>query len=440
MRKLYYVRKALGCCAALLALRAAAQPPAAGPPPDSVVRAYLSRALTMQNFRDLPAAERTRFAGWAAGAGTRFAGRVGGFWYTPDNAAQLHVYTDTLRRLVAALHRAAPGLVVQGAVFEIVYAHVSNLPVPNALRAEMGEDTVAVPHRNFQFARMMYPEYFEAASHEYRADERPPGQAPGTPDMSQPETQLWFYYCARLQLDAGCEAIHFGQVMRMDRHDPGHRAWWQLLQRVRAYARTRNRGFVLCDAHTHGEYFDPDPAHPLPPAQRQLLFDFHSFPTRPLELDTARHDRQAAYLDYADAGDRTGAIYGRSQGGLAPNGVSCAHLPALVELDNGTLAIPGKPGMRAWGVVWGLDEISWFATRPSTYRDEWLIYAAARVRQLDPSAYLELPGLRVVTAPPAPSRVYRANTDGQGAIIPAIWAGLTAPLAQRLLLIGPPAP
>ncbi|MEJ7662144.1 MAG: hypothetical protein WKG07_22540 [Hymenobacter sp.] len=50
------------------------------------------------------------------------------------------------------------------------------------------------------------------------------------------------------QLDAGCEALHFGQIRIMDDRDPGHRAIWSLLQRVRRYARTRNRGFVLCGA------------------------------------------------------------------------------------------------------------------------------------------------------------------------------------------------
>lgn len=48
----------------------------------------------------------------------------------------------------------------------------------------------------------------------------------------------------------------------MDDHDAGHHGWWSMLQRVRAYAQTRNRGFVLCDAHTHEQYYDPDPDHP----------------------------------------------------------------------------------------------------------------------------------------------------------------------------------
>lgn len=414
------------------------QPLAAQVVSDSLVRHYISRAMTMQGFAGLAPAEQQSFAQWAAEAGTQFAGRVGGFWSTPGSAAAVRAHAAMLRRLTTVLHQAQPVLVVQGTVFEIIEPSADSIPVPNAVRAEFGEDTVAVPHRNFRFASMMYPSYFTPGDPDhYRWDSRPPGQAPGIPDMSQPETQRWFYSFARLQLDAGCEAIHFGQVMRMDDRDAGHHGWWSMLQRVRAYGRTRNRGFVLCDAHTHSEYYDPDPAHPLPPAQRQLLFDFHSCPLRPLELDTLRHDQRRAYLDYADAGDPSGAIYGRSGGGLAPSGQYSPHLPALVEFDNGTLGRPGIPGQRALGVVWGLDEISWFATHPPAYRNAWLVYAAARVRQLDPAVYLEMPGLRGVVDPPRPSWLYRADAAGQATIIPAIWAGKTQRQAYKYLLLGP---
>ena len=438
----WWLSLSLGLAVAASASAQPLAPPARGQlASDSLVRYVLARAMTMQSLDDLPPAERRTFTAWAGAAGTRFAGRVGGFWFTPDNAQWLRHTGDSLRTMVDDLHRAQPGMVVQGAVFEVVYAHADNLPVPNAVRAEFGEDTVAVPHRNFRFADMMYPGYFtpDDPGH-YRWDVLPPGKSPGVPDMSQPETQRWFYALARQQLDAGCEAIHFGQVMRMDDRDPGHHAWWSLLQRVRAYARTRNRGFVLCDAHTHDEYYDPDPNHPLPPQQRQLLFDFHSCPARPIECDTLRRGLHAAYLDYADADNPAGAIYGRSGGGLAPDGTYREHLPALVELDNGTIAKPGEPGQRAWGVVWGIDEISWFANQPSAYRNEWLVYAAARVRQLDSAVYFEMPGLRMVHVPPQPDWRYRADKMGQAEIIPAIWADKLADQTQRLLLTGPSLP
>lgn len=427
----------LGCAGALLGWGqvAPARPAGflaggAGSATEAGVRYRLERSVSLAQVLFLPRADRQRVFAWAGSAGMRFAGRVSCFWYTPESAAQEQAYFDSTRRAVAELHALNPDIVVQGTVFEVVYAHVGNLPVPNRLRAEFGEDTVAVPYRNFRLAKMVYPGYFSPVdSAHYRWDARPPGQAPGTPDMSRPEAQLWFYYRARRQIDAGCEALHFGQVMMMDHRDPGHHAWWALLQRVRAYARTRNRGFVLCDAHTQGEYYDPDPAHPVASDRRQLLFDFHSHPLRPVENDTVRNGPHGAHLAAS-----AGAIYGQSKGGLAPGQWPCRHLPALAEFDNcGTAPVPGRPGQWPW--IWGLDEISWFATRPAAYRSQWLIYAAARVRQLDPDAYLQMPGVRGVEAPPQPWSLYRADLGGQGDTIRAIWASETTARARQLLLM-----
>ena len=415
------------------------RPVVAVPVTDSLVRFYLNRAMTMQGFSGQTPAERHKFAAWAGAAGTRFAGRVGGFWYTPENPEQERAQFDTLRHNVAILHRARPGMVVQGTIFEVLWPHASNMLVLNAARTEFGEDTLAVPRRTFRFADMMYPGYFSAAdSNHYRWDSRPPGQAPGTPDMSRTETQLFFYCQARREIDAGCEALHFGQVMLMDDRDPGHRAWWSMLQRVRAYARARNQGFVLCDAHTHGEYYDPDPQHPLPDSARQLLFDFHSCPIRPAELDTLLGGSHGARLVQDFGSGPTGSIIGRSKGGVTPGGYRVAHQRALVEFDNfGNFGHPGRP--RQWPCVWGHDEISWYATQPSAYRDQWLVYANAYLPQLDPNVQLEMPGMRGVTDPPYPGWLYRADQAGQAEVIPAIWAGKTQRWNQQMRLIGPPA-
>jgi hypothetical protein len=173
---------------------------------------------------------------------------------------------------------------------------------------------------------------------------------------------------------------------------------------------------------------------------RQLLFDFHSSPVRPFEIDTLVHGQHGARLDYANLVEPGSALYKLSAGGRTPSGWLCRRLPALVELDNGGSAVLNKPGQWPW--IWGLDEISWFANQPAAYRDEWLVYATARVQQLDPDVYFEAPGLRVVRIPGQPQRNYRADLDGQGPTLERIWRGdaATAAQARRLILIGPPAP
>ena len=414
------------------------------PVPEALVRHYLARSLSVQalNYPEATVAKRRALITWAAAAGTRLAGRTGGWWATPKSDQAVRAFIDTLQGNARLLHAGQPDLVVQGCVFELVEPHLDSLTVPNRLRAAFGEDTLAPRQRRFRFANIVYPEYFEPANHQYRWGDSPPGQAPAMPDLSRPEAQLWFYYCAVLQLDAGCEALHFGQIQLMDDHDPGHRAIWGLLQRIRQYARTRNRGFVLCDAHTHGEYYDPQPTAPLPDSVRQLLFDFHSYPLRPFEADSVRAGPHAAYLAPDPWGNPGGGIYGRSQGGRAPGGWLCRHLPAQAEFDNGISGTPGKPGQ--WPLVWGLDEISWFANQPAAYRNRWLIYAQARIRQLDPDTYFQPAGGRGlsfgVSVDAYPKYHYWATEAGQAETIRAIWAGETTAEAARLLLIGPPAP
>ncbi|MDJ0364267.1 hypothetical protein QMK33_03830 [Hymenobacter sp. H14-R3] len=421
-----------------LALPADTLPPVS----EALVRHYLARSLSVQalNYWNASVAQRRTLINWAADAGMRMAGRTGGWWSTPNSDQALHAFIDTLQRNVQLMHARQPDIVVQGCIFELVEPHVGNLTVPNRLRAAFGEDTLALRQRRFSFANIVYPEYHDLSNSSYRWGDSPPGQAPGVPDMSRSEAQLWFYYCAVLQLDAGCEALHFGQIRLIDdaAHDPGHRAFWGLLQRIRRYARTRNRGFVLCDAHTHGEHYDPIPAAPLPDSVRQLLFDFHSFPLRPVEADTVRAGTHAAYLDIDPWGNPGGGIYVRSQGGRAPGGWLCRHLPAQAEFDNGISGTPGKPGQ--WPLVWGLDEISWFANQPSAYRNRWLIYAQARVRQLDPATYFQPAGGRGVSLQSYARYHYWATEAGQAETIRAIWAGETTAEGARLLLIGPSAP
>ncbi|MEJ7662145.1 MAG: hypothetical protein WKG07_22545 [Hymenobacter sp.] len=99
-------------------------------------------------------------------------------------------------------------------------------------------------------------------------------------------------------------------------------------------------------------------------------------------MDTLRAGTHSASLDYGDPGNLAGAIYGLSAGGRAPGGWLCRHLPAQAEFDNGPSGTPDKPGQ--WPLVWGREEISWFAHQPAAYRNEWLIYAQGRVRQAGP--------------------------------------------------------
>jgi hypothetical protein len=263
-----------------------------------------------------------------------------------------------------------------------------------------------VETRNFRYEAMTYPN--ERGVNRW-------GQGASIPDVSRPETKLWFYYLAGSYIDVGCEAIHFGQAEIMNGNDPELTHWAEILSIVRNYARARaRRHFVLCDAHVpHGGLV----------REGKLLLDFHSFPLR-IEEVPERPQEARLRQGYSDA------IYGRSKGGITPSGWSCEHLPYLVEFDNyGRSRKPGQAGMgQVW--VWGWDEITWFSQQPEAYRNEWLAYAWRWIREHDPAGYLEMPGMRCLSGGADGKRwyyVHQAETAtpdgfGQEATIRRIWS------------------
>jgi hypothetical protein len=211
--------------------------------------------------------------------------------------------------------------------------------------------------------------------------------------MSRLETRMWFYHLATSYIDAGIEAIHFGQVSLMDQNDPGHAGWLDMLGRVRAYARANaRRHMVICDAHTPtGGYVEGG----------KLLFDAHAFPLRIAEV-AGQPFKGVLRVGYADS------LYTKSKGGVTPSGWSCDHLPYLVEFDNFGSSNPGHASMAPF--IWGWDEITWFATQPESDRNDWLRHAWTWLHDNDPIAHLEMPGSRVLTPGPGGGpRWYWAN-------------------------------
>ncbi|MFH2075974.1 MAG: hypothetical protein ABIJ57_11625, partial [Pseudomonadota bacterium] len=200
-------------------------------------------------------------------------------------------------------------------------------------------------------------------------------------------------------MDAGYEALHFGQINIMDDNDPGHVYWLELLGRVRAFAASHaRRRFVLCDAHVWQGGLDGGVK------DGNLLFDFLSFPLR---VDEAQTPLQGILkMGYEDS------IYGESAGGITPSGWYCEHSPYLVEFDN--FGASGDEEQNIGGPwIWGYDEISWFANQEESYRNQWLRYAWDWIRINDPNGYLQMPVSRVLAAPAGGRYWYYAHTPSQ---------------------------
>jgi hypothetical protein len=294
-------------------------------------------------------------------------------------------------------------MILQACIFEIVTIQVEQIPVPEWAFAGLDQP---VEKRNFRYADMLYPS--GRGRNQW-------GRDASVPDVSRPETKLWFYFLAASYIDLGIEALHFGQAEIMNGNDRELKHWSEILTAVRAYAaKHARRHMVWCDAHVPSGGLVRD---------GHLLLDFHSFPLRIMEVPD-KPQEAILKVGFSDS------IYGRSKGGLTFSEWKCEHLPYLVELDNwGASKQPGKA--KAGGIwIWGYDEITWFAQQSEEYRNEWLRYAQDWVRRTDPNGHLQMPGSRTLRSPLDKKRWYYANKPsaavpqgfGQEEAIRAIWA------------------
>jgi len=354
-----------------------------------VLENYLSRSVSFtellhddlsqaRNRRGVDPRDNIRFI---RNTGAKFVGRALMCW---GRERELDTLLANAKAFAAELHKADPEIVLQGAAFEIVTSGVETVAIPEYVLTEFNQP---LTKRNFRLDDIRYP----TGTHRMGN-----GQVP---DMNQLEARMWFYYLCTQYIDAGIEAIHFGQVGLMDRNDRRHVAWLDVLGRVRAYARQHaRRHFVICDAHTPtGGYVEDG----------HLLFDVHAFPLRISEMPD-QPLQGLLEIGYTDS------LFTRSKGGITPSGWTCEHLPFLVEFDN----FGGRnQGVSSRGTIfiWGFDEITWFSTLPEAERNLWLHYAWNWIQKNDPNGHLEMPGSRLIT--PARNsgapRWYWANTRSE---------------------------
>jgi hypothetical protein len=364
-----------------------------------VLENYLARSITMEGLLngrgDLE--DNIRML---KGMGAKFIGRSLCLW---GGEANLLANLARAKQQTPKVHEADPDMILQACIFEIVTTQVEQVPIPDWAFTAM---ELPVEKRNFRYGDMLY------ADGRFK-DHWAPGQS--VPDVSRPETRLWFYFLGASFIDAGCEGIHLGQTELMNRNDRDLFHYSQVLALIRSYAaKYARRHMVICDSHVPSGGLVRD---------GQLLMDFHSFPLRIMEVPD-KPQEAILKVGFSDG------IYGRSKGGTTFSGWSCEHLPFLVEIDN--WGVSKQPGQSRAGSIWiwGYDEISWFAHQSQQYRSNWLRYAWDWVRRTDTNAFLEMPGSRTLAGPVDVKHWYYANLPGAAVpdgfgdelAIRAIWA------------------
>lgn len=365
-----------------------------------VLENYLSRSITMEGLL-IGRGDLDDNIRMLTSTGAKLAGRTLYLW---GGEGALARNLELARKSAPRLHQADPEMVLQACIFEIVTRQVERIAVPEWAFAAF---KLPAEQRNFRYPDMIYP---NGRGHNQW------GWEASVPDISRPETKLWFYFLAVSYINVGIEAIHFGQAEIMNAHDPNLDHWWQVLEMVRAYgSKHARRQMVLCDAHVPSGGLVRD---------GRLLFDFHSFPLRIVEVPDRPQEAILQIGYYADN------IYRRSKGGLTPSGWRCEQLPYLIEIDNwGASGRPGQARVPGGAWTWGYDEICWFAHQSAEYRNNWLRYAWNWVREHDPVGHLQMPGSRTLAAPVGKKTWYHANRPspvvpdgfGQEDTIRAIW-------------------
>jgi len=149
---------------------------------EEVLRSYLSRSMTTMylltghgdfddNLRML------------TNCGVKFAGRAVYQWGREEGGAPaLPKKLELAKANVAKIHAADPELILQACIFEIVSRDVNDLKVPAWAFESLG---LPVEQRNFRYDEMIYPS--GRFSNQW-------GQGSSVPDVSRPETKLWFYF------------------------------------------------------------------------------------------------------------------------------------------------------------------------------------------------------------------------------------------------------
>lgn len=400
-----------------------------------VLENYLEKSITMQGQSDIQGSnmlsetQRLENIVMLDDIGAKFIGRIAGWWENGWGQTNHDNFFKKCSTNVANIHTNDPQVICQAAVFEYVSATVETFSVPTYVFQDLG---LPIQNRTFKFSEMLYP----APASQYTIYGNPMSENDRQfiPDITRIETQMWFYYMATRYISVGCEAIHFGQAEIMNRRDIGNKSWWGLLQKIRKYASTKNRGIVVCDAHVPcgGMYYEPNTNLtqsqwnsycPTNNANGSLLFDFHSMWIGWKESSPCSTTYQPATfgIDLNSAG-----LHGRSLGGISPQGWQCFRNPYLVEFDNGGVAtqVGCNYNVNQDWFLWGWDDISWFALQQEAKRNEILKYAYYKIKCIDINGHLEMPGMRGVTPGNGGAEWnYRANTgyQNQQLTIKEIW-------------------
>jgi hypothetical protein len=385
---------------------------------------HLNRSISMNGFvndRFEPSYQMDMPTYWLevnmlANTNARFIGRACGLWGDEGwlNQGYFSAISTMVNDITAAYtNKGLVKPIIQGAILEEVSSQINNVYIPGYVLTEYGQPN-SIAKKFTQSNIVRYDN----------------GVATTKPDISKIETQMWFYYLATQYINAGIEALHLGDYQEMGKNDPNKINWSNWAGKVRQYASTRNRGLVLLDGHTWGEYVNNTDL---------LLHDFHSGPQRGMGVGTPMWNSGGQPIGgSARISDNSCSWYKHMYGGQTYFGWSTPVLPFLIELDNyggikldnSNITLVNKTPPSCWN-MWGFDEIQWFSAQSAAYRQAWLAYSRFKTKCLNPKGIFQMPGRRNIvtynnagyTTGYTQYRAIHAYWDDE-TVIKNIWDGL----------------
>ena len=330
-----------------------------------VLRNYLSRAVSFQGLcventtKDALFEEDLRMI---KRIGAKFIGRTAFYsWGGNLTYNEIEYHFKIAEEQAKKAHEIDPELLLQAGVFEIMFeGTVNSTPIPEWVLKEFGQEETK---RNFSFEKMLPPKDSKFGR----------GYWGGKMDAAVPyigsvETQMYTYYLISRYIDAGFEAVHLGQVEFITNLDDNQLPKWDVvLTKARTYAKEHaRRGIVLFDGHKelHSNNFK---------IGDRMLFDNYACGAVTHETEVVNGAECAELLHCKD---RSVSWIGRTPGGIHPLGFYMDKAFTLTEFDNfdGTCGV-GVPHTITYNDVfcWGYDIITWFATQPEWYRNQYLL-------------------------------------------------------------------
>ena len=358
----------------------------------TVLNNYLDRAVSYDVFGTADGQDRNsaiyNAKDFVRQTGAKYLARGIANWGLDNNDILSGDNVTNYKNWIAEIHEVDPEVIVEGAIFENVNANVESIVIPDWVQKEFGQ---TVQSRTFDYDSMLHTLSKKWSSGKYGVDEWGTGNS--IPDIGSSEFQMYVYYKACQYIDAGVEAIHFGQMYRIgaeklsisnDITEIDLASWETVLTKIRDYAKTHaRRGYVLVNGHNHTFAFAKENT-------TQMLVDFTASPLRLVTANSSdAYSESFQNVGLITSSDSDAAYITNFTGYTTPSGYQVTGCyPYLLEFDN--FEADGSDD-----AVYGYDEISWYANQKASDRHIFLTTIVNNVAGLSAAnGHVALPGKR----------------------------------------------